>query len=288
MSSVNLPLNFGHRPRQTKSISRKLFQCYTLIFGAPNLYKRCQMREIFEVLDLKESDKILDFGCTSGYMTVEMSKKVNSAIGLDIIQSDVIVDSTKLPGLKFVKYDGDITNIPLEKSSFSKILVSEVLYIFPEPTELFSELKKLLVPGGELVVVNGMDRPFIRDAYEKNKWTIRLFKWGKYFNDSYEKYEAALNSSFKGATPRFVTVDEVRQSLDQNEFKIVEQRKGMKDSVARVVEWLQFLCLSLFNRPGLANNPLTFPPLFLLFSVMKRLTNKKSSYSSLLLRAKAP
>ena len=45
-------------------------------------------------LDIKPTDRVLDFGCGSGYMTVEMAKLAAKATGIDV---NPYVASIKVP-----------------------------------------------------------------------------------------------------------------------------------------------------------------------------------------------
>ena len=70
--------NFGYIPTGSiRDIRGKLF-------GHINLLKRLQAKDIMKALNIEPGDLLLDFGCGSGYMTVEMAKLGKKTYGIDI------------------------------------------------------------------------------------------------------------------------------------------------------------------------------------------------------------
>ena len=84
LTKLKLRRNFGHRPRNREGLLKRTFALFTAVFGISNLHKRQQVRDLFDTIAPNPSDTILDFGCSSGYITMEMARYAGNVIGLDI------------------------------------------------------------------------------------------------------------------------------------------------------------------------------------------------------------
>lgn len=123
--------------------------------------------EIFEYLDIKSGDKVLDCGCGDGFYTMILSELYNCEItAMDYNQK--LIDSAKktvrnLEKVKFVI--GDITKgLPFEDESFDKIIFTEVLEHLDNENQALTELKRVLKKGGKLVLsVPHKNYPFLWD-----------------------------------------------------------------------------------------------------------------------------
>jgi SAM-dependent methyltransferase len=254
---AKLPLNFGHRPRRTKRWSRKLYSAYTALFGVSNLIKRQQVYDLFKALDLKEGERVLDFGCSSGYISIEMSRMGAHVTGLDVIDPDLDFSKIMDGKLSYVKYGGDLEEIPLRPRMFDKILASEVTH-FTDNTRLFGYLVQLLKDDGKIIVLSGVGRPVIMEAYQRNHWLLRLFRFAPSYYPSYEEYVSSLNNEFHSKDSEFADRLSVLKSLKQNGLQIESQIFTPPDSVVRFLEWYQYVCKTVFGRATYVNNPLLF------------------------------
>ena len=110
-------LSFGYLP-----IGIAKYDLPGRLFGNPNLIKRLQAPDLMAALDIRPSDSVLDFGCGSGYMTVEMAKLAAKATGIDVIP---YVNSIRVPPsltgrLEYIQTSG--TRLPFVLSNRSSRL----------------------------------------------------------------------------------------------------------------------------------------------------------------------
>lgn len=253
--------NFGHRPRKSKGFSHWLYSLYTSVFGITNLTKRTQASDLINAISPEKGETVVDFGCSSGYLTMELARYAKYAIGIDINQVSSEVPDDVSDKIEFRSYNGELESIPLEKGEADKIFVSEVLQAIENRVEFLIALKKLLKPGGKLIIVHGGDRPVIRNAYEKKNLIIRMFSSlgaPAYF----DKYQERLSEEFRSRLSRFITVDEVLMDIKNSGLAIDFIRNTPSDNVVKVLEWSQYFFSVLFNRARLLNNPLIFSMLY--------------------------
>jgi ubiquinone/menaquinone biosynthesis C-methylase UbiE len=101
---------------------------------------------------------VADLGCGSGAMLCEIlgSKKHWVGYGLDISEASVSyarrLASHKGVGARAFFQQGDITHLPLADSSVDLVIASEVIEHLPNPSEAFSEIARVLAPGGYVVL----------------------------------------------------------------------------------------------------------------------------------------
>jgi SAM-dependent methyltransferase len=106
---------------------------------------------------------VLDVGCGDGITT-----KKAGAIGLDLDRGDV---------------RGSVYSLPFRSDTFGTVLLMEVIEHLETPEKAFGEIKRVLKPGGKLIVVFPNDTVFliarilcfmwdqIRDWGHQRQWT---------------------------------------------------------------------------------------------------------------------
>jgi len=102
---------------------------------------------LLEYLKPDKGDKILDLGCSRGFYLKELERYVDDVIGVDISKSalrDAVTDK--------VRY-GDVTNLDFESGSFDKIYSLHTIEHIPDLEPFFSEIARVLKPGGIAVIV---------------------------------------------------------------------------------------------------------------------------------------
>jgi len=93
------------------------------------------------VMMLMDHGPVLDIGCGEMITT----RKIPGAIGMDLDQGDV---------------RGSAYNIPFPDESFRTVLLLEVIEHMERPWEALKEIRRVLWPGGKLIVLFPNDRTF--------------------------------------------------------------------------------------------------------------------------------
>ena len=102
---------------------------------------------------------IVDIGCGEGIMLERLVRAFpdKTIVGIDFIEENVsICERSGLPAVQ-----GDIYNLDLPNDYADVILLMEVIEHLTDPLAALAELRRVLRPGGLLVVVYPNDRFFL-------------------------------------------------------------------------------------------------------------------------------
>jgi 2-polyprenyl-3-methyl-5-hydroxy-6-metoxy-1,4-benzoquinol methylase len=100
---------------------------------------------------VKDGDRILDFGCYDGYILRRLSsRKQITGVGVDIAAAAVELANrlNTSSGLRFRVTDGG--TLPFDPASFDVVVCSEILEHVPELDRVLGDIARVLVPGGRL------------------------------------------------------------------------------------------------------------------------------------------
>jgi SAM-dependent methyltransferase len=97
--------------------------------------------------------RVLDFGCGSGYGSAEIAETAARVVGVDV-SDDAIVYAREhfvRDNLAFQCIDPEGA-LPFADGSFDTVLSFQVIEHVPDPARYLSEIRRVLVPGGRLVL----------------------------------------------------------------------------------------------------------------------------------------
>ena len=117
-------------------------------------------------------DQILDIGCGGGANIARLLQRTlrGTVTGIDF--SPVSVRKSSKLNAKAVEegrckvLEGNVANLPFEEGTFDLVTAFETIYFWPDIEHCFNEVKKVLKPGGQFVIVNESDGHGAMDA----KW----------------------------------------------------------------------------------------------------------------------
>jgi SAM-dependent methyltransferase len=212
------------------------------LFGVSNLLKRLQAMDILRAMDVQSSDSVLDFGCGSGYITVELAKLARKAIGVDI---NDYIETVPVPAplagrLEYKQCSG--VSLPYEDGTFDRILASEVLPMLPDPEPFLASMRRVLKPGGRLVVMNGLGFPFLRDAYAANVPRLRKLarRYPSRFPATYDAYCAEFQKAAGTGRVNFMTEDNLLKTLSAAGFLVQSKSNTPGRRAGDWIGWNQF------------------------------------------------
>ncbi|HEX4754943.1 MAG TPA: bifunctional demethylmenaquinone methyltransferase/2-methoxy-6-polyprenyl-1,4-benzoquinol methylase UbiE [Candidatus Dormibacteraeota bacterium] len=102
----------------------------------------------------------LDIACGSGRLTVELQKRVGRngrVVGLDFSERMLAVARAAHPSIEWVQ--GDATSLPFEDASFDAATIAFGLRNLADPQRGLSEMRRVLRPGGGMVVLEFLRPP---------------------------------------------------------------------------------------------------------------------------------
>lgn len=106
-------------------------------------------RSVFDLLDVKDCDAVLDIGCGCGNMLDKIAR--GALYGVDISRF-AIEQATKRLKDRAVLYNCNAESLPFEDSTFDKIFCSEVIEHTLHPERIIKEIFRVLKSGGICVI----------------------------------------------------------------------------------------------------------------------------------------
>ncbi len=102
---------------------------------------------------------ILDLGCGKGRFTHRLSQATAaSVIALDISATAIQTALSRYPDIRFMT--AEIPPLPFPAHSFDLVVAAELLwYVLPRMPELFSEIDRILLPAGHLLILQNFYPP---------------------------------------------------------------------------------------------------------------------------------
>lgn len=128
---------------------------YYDVATSKNLFQKLWHERRFRVLKRlldKDAKAVLDLGCATGHFTVRIDKHLKKAkvTGVDVYKPFVDYLKKKYP--KIECFLADAHDLPFENKSFDTVVVSEVLDHVVKPKKVLSEVRRVLRPGGSMIV----------------------------------------------------------------------------------------------------------------------------------------
>ncbi|MCA3265844.1 MAG: methyltransferase domain-containing protein [Azospirillum sp.] len=243
------------------------------LFGVPNLLKRLQAMDILRAMDVQPTDTVLDFGCGSGYITVELAKLARKAIGVDI---NNYIETVPIPAplvgrLEYKQCSG--VSLPFSDGSFDRILASEVLPMLPDPAAFLASMRRVLKPDGRLVVMNGLGFPFLRDAYARNAPRLQALarRYPGRFPATYDAYCAEFQKAAGTGRTNFMTEENVLDALSASGFHVQAKSYAPRRRAGEWIGWNQF---ELYLESGRVVPAVRFLPRFLFLSALNAMDSE--------------
>ncbi len=116
---------------------------------------------------------VVDIGCGTGLMTAELARHVRQVIGVD--NAEAMLDAARhrtaeLPNVEL--RHGDAEALPLDDTTADAAMMALVLTYLPDPMPALCEARRVLTPGGRLVVVDLL--PHDRDDFRHQMGQVCL------------------------------------------------------------------------------------------------------------------
>lgn len=99
----------------------------------------------------------LDVGCGTGFLALLLAELGHRVVGVDMAGEMLDRARTKAAqaGLTVAFQPADAEDLPFEDGAFDLVLERHVIWTLPEPAVALSEWRRVLRPGGHLVLVEG-------------------------------------------------------------------------------------------------------------------------------------
>lgn len=128
---------------------------------------------IFQLLKNTPPKKVLDVGCGTGETLSSLRSRYPKAKLNGIDYSPLAVKFAKSRGLKNIR-KGDALSLPYADASFDAVLLLDVIEHFEKDLKLLKEIKRVLKPGGSLIIT-APALSFIWSDHDTNQGHFRRY-----------------------------------------------------------------------------------------------------------------
>ncbi len=110
-----------------------------------------EVRRRFLLAEVHVGDRALDLGCGAGSFTAALAQAGATAVGVEVAEAALRRARMRNPSLDFrlAPIDGPL---PLADNSFDVVWASEVIEHVADTARWLSEVRRVLVPGGRLLL----------------------------------------------------------------------------------------------------------------------------------------
>lgn len=125
------------------------------------------LQHVADTLDLTPDDSLLDVGCGTGNLLYKIGAEYNhgALAGVDFSHEMLERARTKCNGYNPTFLRTDVNSpLPFGDGTFNKVVSVNVLYALTDPSATLKEIRRVLKPGGELVLAtpkSGFDNGLI-------------------------------------------------------------------------------------------------------------------------------
>ena len=119
--------------------------------------------------------KVAEFGCGTGLYTEALASKADSVVAADISPAMLALAKDRIKAANVTFQEEDCQNTSLLDAAFDTAFIGLVLH-FTDPIKTLSEMRRILKPGGTLIIVN-LDLPALR-GLDRLRCLVRILVRG--------------------------------------------------------------------------------------------------------------
>lgn len=137
--------------RRARIFYRYLSRVYDRI--NPFIWTEEMRNDAIDLLDIEDSDRILDVGCGTGFGTTGLLKMSDRVVGIDQSPEQLARARRKLGHTPARFLLGDAERLPFRDHSYDIVWSSGSIEYWPRPVETLREMQRVCRPGGQILVV---------------------------------------------------------------------------------------------------------------------------------------
>jgi ubiquinone/menaquinone biosynthesis C-methylase UbiE len=104
---------------------------------------------LLDAAHLTSDSRALEVGCGPGHITAMMAATGASVTGVDLVPAMIETARTLHPDIAFVEANAE--QLPFADDAFDVVLANFVIHHFARPDVVFTEIRRVLTPGGRFV-----------------------------------------------------------------------------------------------------------------------------------------
>lgn len=145
---------------EDKRRARIFYRYLSIIYDRinPFIWNESMRDDALGLLNIEETDAILDVGCGTGFGTLGLLEHVDHVTGLDQSPHQLAHARAKISPEHLTLTLGDAERLPFEDGAFDIVWSSGSIEYWPRPVETLTEMRRVCRPGGQVLVV-GPNQP---------------------------------------------------------------------------------------------------------------------------------
>ena len=212
---------------------------YNLI-GVPLLIRKLQWYCIYKYLEINKSDKVLDLGAGNLIYSNYLKKYSNYVYCSDLKFDKYILESKKNQELYKIISNGK--KLPFKDRTFDKILLSSILHMVKNPSDILNECKRVKKNNG--FIVFSVPVPYLYLKYfikisnliENNK-----AKYNENLQELAHKYKTDVSIGY------FENIDEIKKMVIKANLKIISYTYSPNRFTSFFTDFSTYLFLKFGN-----------------------------------------
>lgn len=240
-------MSFGYVPDYKDNSFLK--DTYLKIFGYPYPPRRNEAALVFDFLNPKKNEKILDVGCGDGIWYNELRKRGINVVGIDTSDYDLnkLNERAKILNLKTEAIKADAQEMPFENNVFDKVYSISTLEHIEDDKKVFREVARVLKPNGLLVLSIPMKEvPFLTKIAVRLPKPIKELFYNKLVINAKNEQDYLNNFNKHYFHCRNYTIEDIRERLEKYGFKI--EKKSYNCRFFGSFIWSLYHTLKIFER----------------------------------------
>lgn len=180
-------------------------------------------------MELVKNKKVLDIACGEGYGSNLLAKNAAHVTGVDINNDVVKLATGKYQKQKLEFFTGTVENIPAADKQFEVVVSFETLEHIADHKKMMDEIKRVLQPGGLLIISTpdkknytdntGRKNPFhVKELYEEEFKTLlhQYFKNVQVFSQQITLSSVITSESSEGLKTYKGNYQEIKNDAGEN------------------------------------------------------------------------
>ncbi|MFB6134525.1 MAG: methyltransferase domain-containing protein [Halanaeroarchaeum sp.] len=147
---------------EDKARARRFYKYLSKVYDRvnPYIWNEDMRSRALAMLDIDETDRVLDVGCGTGFGTEGLLEYTDDVYGLDQSEHQLAKARTKLGGADVRFSRGDAERLPYDEDAFDVVWSSGSIEYWPNPVRALQEFRRVVTPGGQVLVVGPNHPPW--------------------------------------------------------------------------------------------------------------------------------
>lgn len=190
--------------------------------GIKSNEERSAWKQSFQRVLGTDKLKVLDVGCGTGEISILLAEMGHQVTGIDLSHKmlERARSKAKDSNIEAVFEPGDAESLVYRDDTFDVVLNRHLLWTLPHPKEALKEWKRVLKPGGKVILIDGL----WRDGSWENKVRCMIGDFCILILEHKNPWKGTYSKQIESALPHMggMKASTVRSYLEEADFKEID------------------------------------------------------------------